>query len=76
MNITNDTLPTKPRWRAKENEVYCYITINPFGVFRITKSVDRRKQVDEELWVSGNYFMVEEAPKFAKLIKEIFKNRI
>ena len=76
MNITNDTLPTKPKWRAKENEVYCYITINPFGVFRITKSVDRRKQVDEELYNAGNYFRVEEVDKFKKLIQGIFKNRI
>lgn len=76
MNITQEALPTKLRWRAKENEVYCYITINPFGVFRITKSVDRRKQVDDELYNAGNYFRVEEVDKFKKLIQGIFKNRI
>ena len=76
MNITFETSPIKQRWRAKEGEQYCYITINPFGVFRITKTFEHDKQVDKELWNSGNYFMIEEAPKFAKLIKEIFKNRI
>ena len=76
MNITYEALPTKQRWRAKENEVYCYITINPFGVFRITKYVDRRKQVDDELYNAGNYFRVEEVDKFKKLIQGIFKNRL
>ena len=76
MNIYQETLPVKPKWRAKEGDTYCYITINPFGVFRITKSVDRRKQVDKELYNAGNYFRVEEVDKFKKLIQGIFKNRI
>lgn len=64
------------RWRAKTGEPFAYITISPFGVFRVTKSVERGRQVEDELYASGNYFRIEECEKFKQLIKDIFKNRI
>jgi len=64
------------RWRAKAGEPFAYITISPFGVFRVTKTIERGRQVEDELWNSGNYFRIEESEKFKQFIKEIFKSRI
>ena len=76
MNIHNDTLPIKERWRAKEGEQFAYITINSFGQVHITKAYDNRKQAENRLYESGDYFQMSEVHRFSEILKTIIKNRI
>ena len=76
MNIYQETLPVKPKWRAKEGEQFAYITINSFGQVHITKAYDNRKQAENRLYESGDYFQMSEVHRFAEILKTIIKNRL
>lgn len=75
MNITQETKIIPERWRAEKGAEYTYITISPFGDFRINKAFDYRHPQDERLYDSGNYFRKSEVAKFNDILKAIFKNR-
>ena len=76
MNITNEALPIKSRWRAKDGEQFAYITINSFGQVHITKAYDNRNPAENKLYESGDYFQMSEVHRFAEILKTIIKNRI
>ncbi len=76
MNITNEIMPSKTRWRAEEGQEYCSISISVTGKYGVIRSYDFRHQEDDFLYQSGNYFKPSEVDKFLEKIKAIFKNRL
>jgi putative uncharacterized protein FNV0866 len=63
----NEKYGIKKRWRAKYNEIYCYID----EFFEIKTEYERETEKDKERYKVGNYFEIgKEAKEYAEYMKK------
>ena len=71
LNAEEKKLERLPRWRAKEEEEYFYIT----STLRIDTDNESMHKIDNLRYEYGNYFHTKAAAeRVAEQVREIFKN--